>query len=81
MGSDYIFKKGFTFKSLLLLAAPLALLNIILELFIKSSKFTFLGVTFINFNTPDPLDLLFGLLALAVAIPVIYLNSEKYTIK
>jgi hypothetical protein len=40
------------------------IVNIIMEFFVRLQTLSLPGVSFINFNTPDPLDALFGLMAI-----------------
>jgi hypothetical protein len=79
MGAGYVLfrKRGYTTRRLLLELAPFAALNIIIELFVDSDLFRFLGVDIGNFNTADPWDIAGGLLALALIAVVASLEGAK----
>lgn len=66
-----LLKQGFTRKKLLTEAAPYVLLNIILELFVRVDTLHLPGVDFVNFNTPDPVDMVFGLVAVGLVVGVV----------
>lgn len=58
--------KGISKLSLLLAATFWAMVNIIFELFIEVDVVKLPGVDFVNFNTPDPIDAVYGLLGIGV---------------
>lgn len=61
-----LLKRKLTKFSLLTALAFWLLVNIVVETAIKLDTLRLLGVDFINFNTPDLLDALYGIIAVAV---------------
>lgn len=76
--SDYpqLLKKGFTRKSLLLAMLPFALVNVVMELFVRVDTIRLGTMHIDNFNTPDPVDMVFGFAALLV----IYICCMRYAV-
>lgn len=72
---------GFKRNNLLKYALPLLLANVVMELFINVDTIHLLGIDITNFNTPDSIDMVFGLAALAVAIPIINIFSTELSTK
>lgn len=72
---DLLIKKQYTKKSLMRAMLPFALFNIILELFVRVDTIKVGFVEFVNFNTPDPIDAGFGILALVLIYFVVIKNS------
>jgi hypothetical protein len=58
--------KGITRVSLLSVVIFWSLVNIVIEFFVTVDEVPLPGLTFTNFNTPDPLDALFGLLGIGL---------------
>jgi hypothetical protein len=71
-----IFGKPFSKRRLALELLPFGILNVILELFIRADTIKIGMVSFVNFNTPDPFDLAFGM----IAVVVLYLVILKYSV-
>jgi hypothetical protein len=77
-----LLKKGFSRKQLLIRALPFALLNVIIELFIRVDTLRLPGgVNFVEFNTPDPIDMVFGILAVLLVLALMFQFSTKITNK
>lgn len=77
MASSYVLlvRRGFSVRSLLLWMLPLAVANIVVELFLDSATLKSRGLDVGAFNAADPLDMAAGLLALAVIAAVVSLRS------
>ncbi len=64
-----IYQQGRYTNELVIAAIVLASANVILELLVNVDEITLpLGITFVNFNTTDPWDIPFGILALLVIL-------------
>lgn len=79
--------KGFSQQRLIIELGLYAVINGVLELFINVQDITFSIVIFEDFNTSDPLDLVYGLLAVVLLYFVIMKKSfllpkaKKRTVK
>jgi hypothetical protein len=67
--------KGFTHRRLIIELGLFAMINVVFELFINVQDVTFGIVTFEGLNTSDPLDLVYGLLAVMLLYAVIMKKS------
>lgn len=59
-----LYKGGVSKLSLLSAVAFWGLVNIVMEFFVRLQTLPLPGVSFTDFNTPDPLDALFGIIAI-----------------
>jgi hypothetical protein len=64
--------KGISKASMLSAALFWASVNIVVEQFIRADEIQLLGVTFSNFNTPDSVDAIFGLLGIGLFLSVAF---------
>lgn len=76
-----LLNKPFSRKRLLLELLPFAILNIVIELFVRVDTIRIGIVEFVNFNTPDVIDMVFGLLSLVLVYFVIINTSVSATDK
>jgi hypothetical protein len=74
-GYSNLVSRGFTHKRLIVELGLYAMINVVFELFINVQYVTFDIVTFEGLNTSDPLDLVYGLLAVMLLYFVIMKNS------
>ncbi len=72
---DLFFKKQYTKKKLALTMLPFALFNVFLEIFVRVDVIRVSFVEFVNFNTPDTVDAVFGILALILIYFVVINHS------
>ena len=75
-GYNNLIYKGFTQQRLIIELGLYAVINLVLELFINVQDITFSIVTFEDFNTSDPLDLVYGLLAVVLLYVVVMRESR-----
>jgi hypothetical protein len=63
---ELLSRKPMSQQKFLLSLLPYAIINIVMELFVRVDTLRIDIVSFTNFNTPDPIDAVFGLAALAL---------------
>lgn len=69
--------KGLRQLSLILATGLWALVNVVVEFYVDVDVIKLPGIEFVNFNTPDPADALFGLLGILLFSTILLKFGDK----